>query len=62
MFRSFLFTLAAISLWCATVTAQTSYPMVMSLKPVAVQIGTTAECEVSSRYTIFGACIGSRDL
>lgn len=35
--------------------AQTSYPMVMSLKPVAVQVGTTAECELQSRYTMLGA-------
>jgi len=35
--------------------AQTSYPMLMSLKPVAVQVGTTVECEVQSRYTLLGA-------
>ncbi len=35
--------------------AQTSYPMVMSLKPVAIQVGTTSECEVQSRYTMLGA-------
>lgn len=34
--------------------AQTSYPMVMSLKPVAVQVGTTSECEVQSRYSLLG--------
>ncbi len=39
----------------ATAEAQTSYPMVMSLKPVAVQTGTTSECEVQSRYTMLGA-------
>lgn len=32
-----------------------SYPMLMSLKPVAVQIGQTTECEVSARYNLFGA-------
>ena len=36
-------------------SAQVAYPMIMSLKPVAVQIGTTSECEVQSRYTMFGA-------
>lgn len=42
-------------LWGAGVAAaQTSYPMVMSLKPVAVQAGTTAECEVQSRYSMLG--------
>lgn len=35
--------------------AQTSYPMVMSLKPVAVQVGTTSECEVQSRYDLRGS-------
>jgi hypothetical protein len=28
--------------------------MIMGLKPVAVQVGTTSECEVHSRYTMFG--------
>jgi hypothetical protein len=35
-------------------SAQISYPMVMSLKPVAIQIGATTECEVNSRYTMLG--------
>lgn len=35
--------------------AQTAYPMLMSTKPVAVQVGTTAEATVSSRYTLAGA-------
>jgi len=39
----------------ATSFAQISYPMVMSLKPVAVQVGATTECEVNSRYTMLGA-------
>src|SRR5712671_6530167 len=34
---------------------QTAYPMLMSLRPVAVQVGTTAELTVSSRYTMAGA-------
>jgi len=34
--------------------AQISYPMVMSLKPIAVQAGATTECEVNSRYTMLG--------
>ena len=37
------------------VFAQISYPMVMSLKPVAIQAGATTECEVNSRYTMLGA-------
>lgn len=38
-----------------TAPAQTSYPMLMGLKPLAVQIGATTECEVSARYNLFGA-------
>ena len=39
----------------STITlAQTSYPMIMSLKPIAIQIGTTTECEVNSRYSMLG--------
>lgn len=38
-----------------SVSGQTSYPMLMSLKPVAIQVGTTSECEVQSRYTLLGA-------
>jgi len=44
----------AISLTASKGFAQLSYPMVMALRPVAVQIGTTSECEVHSRYTMFG--------
>ena len=35
--------------------AQTSYPMVMSIHPVAAQTGATTEHEVSARYNMFGA-------
>jgi hypothetical protein len=35
--------------------AQTSYPMLMSLKPVAAQVGQTSEHTLKSRYTMFGA-------
>ncbi len=35
--------------------AQTSYPMLMSLKPTAVQTGSTSEVSVQSRYNLFGA-------
>lgn len=40
---------------CAAAPAQTSYPMLMSLKPAAVQAGQTAELELESRYSMFGA-------
>lgn len=45
----------AASVIVNSAVAQTSYPMVMSLKPVAIQVGTTSECEVQSRYTMLGA-------
>ncbi|MBL8850489.1 MAG: hypothetical protein JNG89_12485 [Planctomycetaceae bacterium] len=35
--------------------AQTSYPMLMALKPGAVQAGQTAELQLESRYSMFGA-------
>jgi hypothetical protein len=34
--------------------AQQSYPMLMSISPVAIQIGTTTECEIESRYSLYG--------
>jgi hypothetical protein len=37
------------------VVAQTGYPMVMSLKPTALQIGTAAEIEFHTRYSLFDA-------
>ncbi|MFM9960359.1 MAG: hypothetical protein ACKV2Q_03940 [Planctomycetaceae bacterium] len=36
-------------------SAQTAFPMLMSLKPVAVQIGTTSEVTVNSRYSMHSA-------
>ncbi|MEK6258084.1 MAG: hypothetical protein AABP62_05640 [Planctomycetota bacterium] len=44
-----------VLLVASVASAQVSYPMLMSLKPVAVQVGTTSECEVQSRYTMLGA-------
>jgi hypothetical protein len=35
--------------------AQQSYPMLMSVSPVAVQAGTTTECEVEARYSLHGS-------
>lgn len=48
------FTLALLLL-TATARAQTSYPMLMSLKPSATQTGQTSEHELESRYSMFGA-------
>src|SRR5207302_3527207 len=45
----------ALALTRAPGFAQTAYPMLMSVKPVAVQAGTTTEVVVNSRYTMFGA-------
>jgi hypothetical protein len=39
----------------SAVQAQTSYPMLMSLKPTAAQVGQTSEHEVNSRYSMYGA-------
>ena len=39
----------------ATARAQTSYPMLMSLKPSAAQVGQASEHELESRYSMFGA-------
>ena len=39
----------------STVRAQTSYPMIMSLRPVAAQIGQTSEHTIRSRYNMLGA-------
>ncbi len=50
-----LYAVIAAAVSVSTASAQISYPMVMSLKPVAVQIGTTSECEVQSRYSMLGA-------
>lgn len=45
---------AAFSL-ARPVFAQTGYPMVMSLKPIAVQAGKESEVEFNSRYSMLGA-------
>ena len=37
------------------VVAQTGYPMIMSLKPTAAQVGTASEIEFHTRYSMFGA-------
>ena len=44
-----------VSLWlCTRLNGQQSYPMLMGISPVAVQIGTTTECEIESRYSLHG--------
>lgn len=39
----------------STASAQTAFPMLMSLKPVAVQVRTTSEITVNSRYSMHNA-------
>ncbi len=51
---NYIFLAVAIAT-ASTACAQTSYPMIMSLTPVAAQIGTTSEHTLESRYSMFGA-------
>jgi len=46
---------AVCCLIATSASVQTSYPMLMSLKPVAAQTGQTSEHEVLSRYSMHGA-------
>ena len=50
-----LFVFASLGAVAARTNAQTSYPMLMSLKPVAAQVGQSSEHTLKSRYTMFGA-------
>jgi len=52
--RSAIALLAVISL-AQIASAQTSYPMLMSLSPVAAQTGQTSEHTIKSRYDLRGA-------
>lgn len=47
--------ITSVCLFAASLQAQTSYPMLMSLKPVAAQVGQTSEHVVNSRYSLHGA-------
>lgn len=49
--------LSALTWVCcaASSVAQTAYPMLMSVKPVAVQAGSETELTISSRYSMAGA-------
>ena len=50
-----LFGLFIVVVSACAVSAQQSYPMLMSLHPVAAQVGQTSEHEVSARYNLDGA-------
>jgi len=52
--RMLLIAVAALVAWASSLEAVTSYPMVMSIRPVAIQVGTTAELTVRSRYSMDG--------
>ncbi len=48
--------IAACLLFCpALLQAQTAYPMLMSIKPVAATVSQSSEHTIISRYTMFGA-------
>jgi hypothetical protein len=47
--------LCAACLLTSSAAADTFYPMLMSVAPVAVQAGSVSECEVKSRYSLHGA-------
>jgi hypothetical protein len=58
MFRKVMIYALFASYWAmpaSSVFAQTAFPMLMSLKPVAVQVGTTSEITVNSRYSMHNA-------
>ena len=42
-------------LWASPCPAERFYPMIMAVRPVAVQAGATCECEFESRYNLHGA-------
>ena len=52
---SSLYAALILTLTASAARAQTSYPMLMSLKPTAVQVGATSEHTLTSRYSMY-AC------
>ncbi len=54
MARSLLYAMWLLSV-ASMARAQTSYPMLMSLKPAAAQVGQASEHELEARYSMFGA-------
>ena len=58
--RNKAFFLCVLCVLCGEVSfsrADTFYPMIMSVSPVAVQAGQTTECEIASRYDMGGVSI-----
>ncbi|VAX37474.1 hypothetical protein MNBD_PLANCTO02-2241, partial [hydrothermal vent metagenome] len=52
---AFMVTILSCLLALSTASAQSYYPMIMSLEPTAAQRGKTSTLTVRSRYTMFGA-------
>jgi hypothetical protein len=46
---------AVLALCGSSLRADSAYPMVMCVRPVAVQVGQTTECEILARYDLHGA-------
>ena len=55
MMKSLFSSLILVLFVAATATAQTSYPMLMTLEPIAIQVGTNADMVVKSRSSMWGA-------
>src|SRR5687768_11626856 len=53
--RKLLFVIVGFVLGATALRAETSYPMLMSIKPTAAQVGQTSEHTVQSRYSLLGA-------
>ncbi|MEO1996823.1 MAG: hypothetical protein ABGZ17_16275, partial [Planctomycetaceae bacterium] len=54
-FGLLLWTMAGLAVHPVEVVAQTAYPMLMSIKPVAAQVGQTSQHVINSRYDTYGA-------
>jgi Bacterial pre-peptidase C-terminal domain len=56
--RNKTFSLCVLGVLCGSFSsarADTFYPMILAVSPVAVQAGQTTECEIASRYDMSGA-------
>ncbi len=51
----FVLAVALFALAGTSLRAERFYPMIMAVRPVAVQAGVTCECEFESRYNLHGA-------
>lgn len=53
--HSLIYVALVLAIPARSASAQSAFPMLMSLKPVAVQVGTTSEVTVNSRYSMHSA-------